>query len=113
MMWIISNLIILFTICILIDTNVVKYRKINGKMQIVETYKIRVPLWAILVIVLLSIVPRLNVALFVIFIISYFIFSLEEYWCKLDNEATVFSLNGGNIITKYLLKIKKLLCWKI
>lgn len=113
MMWIISILIILFTICILTDTNVEKYRMINGEMQIVETYKIGVPLWAILVIVLLGIVPWLNVTLFGIFIIFYFIFSLEEYWCELDNEATVLSLDGGNIITKCLLKIKKLLCWKV
>lgn len=113
MIWIISILIILFTICILTDTNVEKYRRINGEMQIVETYKIGVPLWAILVIVLLGIVPWLNVTLFGIFIIFYFIFSLEENWGELDNEAIVFSLDGGNIITKYLLKIKKLLCWKV
>lgn len=112
-MWIISILIILFTICILTDTNVEKYRMINGEMQIVETYKIGVPLWAILVIVLLGIVPWLNVTLFGIFIIFYFIFSLEENWCELDNEAIVLSLDGGNIITKCLLKIKKLLCWKV
>lgn len=113
MVWIISILIILFTICILTDTNVEKYCRINGEMQIVETYKIGVPLWAILVIVLLGIVPWLNVTLFGIFIIFYFIFSLEEHWCELDNEAIVFSLDGGNIITKCLLKIKKLLCWKV
>lgn len=112
-MWVISILIILFTICILTDTNVEKHRRINGEMQIVETYKIGVPLWAILVIVLLGIVPWLNVTLFGIFIIFYFIFSLEENWGELDNEAMVFSLDGGNIITKYLLKIKKLLCWKV
>lgn len=113
MMWIISILIILFTICILTDTNVEKYRRINGEMQIVETYKIGVPLWATLVIVLLGIVPWLNVTLFGIFIIFYFIFSLEENWGELDNKAIVFSLDGGNIITKCLLKIKKLLCWKV
>ena len=113
MTWIISILIILFTICILTDTNVEKYRRINGKMQIVETYKIGVPLWAILVIVLLSIIPGLNITLFVIFIVVYFIFSLEENWDELDNEAIVFSLDEGNIITKCLLKIKKLLCWKV
>lgn len=112
-MWIIPILIILFTICILTDTNVEKHRRINGEMQIVETYKIGVPLWAILVIVLLGIVPWLNVTLFGIFIIFYFILSLEENWGELDNEAIVFSLDGGNIITKYLLKIKKLLCWKV
>lgn len=112
-MWIISILIILFTICILTDTNVEKYRRINGEMQIVETYKIGVPLWAILVIVLLGIVPWLNVTLFGIFIIFYFIFSLEEHWREFDNKAIVFSLDGGNIITKCLLKIKKLLCWKV
>lgn len=113
MMWIISILIILFTIYILTDTNVEKYRRINGEMQIVETYKIGVPPWAILVIVLLGIVPWLNVTLFGIFIIFYFIFSLEENWSELDNKAIVFSLDGGNIITKCLLKIKKLLYWKV
>lgn len=112
-MWIISILIILFTICILTDTNVEKYRRINGEMQIVETYKIGVPLWAILVIVLLGIVPYLNITLFVTFIIFYFIFSLGKNWDNLDCRAMVFSLDGGNIITKCLLKIKKLLCWKI
>lgn len=38
---------------------------------------------------------------------------LEENWGELDNEAIVFSLDGGNIITKCLLKIKKLLYWKV
>lgn len=95
------------------DTNVEKYYRINGKMQIVETYKIGVPLWAILVIVLLGIIPGLNITLFVIFIVVYFIFSLEENWDELDNKAIVFSLDGGNIITKCLLKIKKLLYWKV
>lgn len=113
MMWIISILIILFTICILTDTNVEKYRRINGEMQIVETYKVGVPLWVILVIVLLGIVPYLNITLFVTFIIFYFIFSLGENWDNLDYRAMVFSLDGGNIITKCLLKIKKLPCWKI
>lgn len=112
-MWTISILIILFTICILTDTNVEKYRRINGEMQIVETYKVGVPLWVILVIVLLGIVPYLNVTLFMVFIIVYFISSLEENWDNLDCKATVLSLDGGNIITKCLLKIKKLLCWKV
>lgn len=113
MMWVISILIILFTICILTDTNVEEYCRINGEMQIVETYKIGVPLWMILVIVLLGIIPWLNIILFVIFIMLYFISSLEENWDELDNRAIVLSLDGGNIITKYLLKIKKLLCWKV
>jgi hypothetical protein len=113
MMWIISILIILFTICILTDTNVEKYRRTNVDMQLVETYKLGLPLWMILVIVLLGIIPWLNITLFVIFIIFYFISSLEENWGELDNEAIVFSLDGGNIITKCLLKIKKLLCWKV
>lgn len=113
MMWIISIFIILFTICILMDTNVEKYRRINGEMQIVETYKVGMPLWMILVIVLLGIIPWLNITLFVTFIVVYFIFSLEENWDELDYRATVLSLDGGNIITKCLLKIKKLLCWKV
>lgn len=46
-------------------------------------------------------------------IVVIFYFSLEENWGELDNEAIVFSLDGGNIITKCLLKIKKLLCWKV
>lgn len=70
------------------------------------------PLWMILVIVLLGIIPWLNITLFVIFIVLYFIFSLEENWDELDNRAIVLSLDGGNIITKCLLKVKELLCWK-
>lgn len=50
----------------------------------------------------------LLIALCVWVIIMY-----KEYWCELDNEAIVFSLDGGNIITKCLLKIKKLLYWKV
>ena len=113
MIWVISILIILFTICILTDTNVEGYRRINGDIKLVETYKLRLPLWMILVIVLLGIIPWLNIALFVIFIVVYFIFSLEEDWDELDYRAIVLSLDGGNIITKCLLKIKKLLCWKV
>lgn len=113
MMWVISILIILFTICILTDTNVEEYRRINGDMKLVETYKLGLTLWMILVIVLLGIIPWLNITLFVIFIVLYFIFSLEENWDELDNRAIVLSLDGGNIITKCLLKVKELLCWKI
>lgn len=116
MMWVISILIILFTICILTDTNVEEYRRINGDMKLVETYKLDklgLPLWMILVIVLLGIIPWLNITLFVIFIVLYFIFSLEENWDELDNRAIVLSLDGGNIVTKCLLKVKELLCWKI
>lgn len=110
MMWVISILIILFTICILTDTNVEEYRRINGDMKLVETYKLGLPLWMILVIVLLGIIPWLNITLFVIFIMLYFIFSLEENW---DERDIVLSLDGGNIITKCLLKVKELLRWKI
>lgn len=110
MMWVISILIILFTICILTDTNVEEYRRINGDMKLVETYKLGLPLWMILVIVLLGIIPWLNITLFVIFIVLYSIFSLEENWDELDNRAIVLSLDGGNIITKCLLKVKELLC---
>lgn len=110
MMWVISILIILFTICILTDTNVEGYRRINGDMKLVETYKLRLPLWMILVIVLLGIIPWLNITLFVILIVLYFTFSLEENWDELDNRAIVLSLDGGNIITKCLLKVKELLC---
>lgn len=113
MMWVVSILIILSTICILTDTNVEKYRRINEDMKLVETYKLRFPLWMILVIVLLGIIPWLNIALFVIFIVLYFVFSLEENWDEFDDRAIVLSLDGGNIITKCLLKIRELLCWKI
>ena len=83
-------------------------------MKLVETYKLGLPLWMILVIVLLGIIPWLNITLFVIFIVLYFIFSLEENWDELDNRAIVLSLDGITNSSCYCLhtihKINKHFC---
>lgn len=112
MTWVISILIIILTLSILKDTHVEVYYRYCGSAELQEEYDVIVPLWMALIIVVLGLLPTINIALFVAFIIYY---AVHAGWnpneCK--DYTHVFSLKGNNAITRCLLVIKNLLCRKI
>lgn len=112
MMWIITFLIILLTICILKDTHAKEYYRCCGKAKLIGEGDVEIPIWVMLVIVLLGLIPIANIILFLVFIIYY---AIHAAWDpdKCDGYTHVFSLKGNNIITRCLLKVKNLLCKKV
>lgn len=112
MMWIIAILIIILTLSILKDTHVKVYYRYYGQTELKREYDVIVPLWEALIIVVLGLLPMANIVLFVAFIIYY---AIHAGWNpdRCDNYTHVFSLRGGSIVTKGLLKVKNLLCKEI
>lgn len=65
-----------------------------------------------LIIVVLCLLPIANIILFAAFIIYY---AIHAGWNpnECNGYTHVFSLRGGNIVTKGLLKVKNLLCKRV
>ena len=113
MMWIIiATVIATITILLLKDTHVTEYRKYYnggiGKYKIEEESDIRMTVgWAILII-LVSLIPIVNIVLFLIFITWYLVHAL--ILPKGDSYGFYkFSLHGSNFLTKAVKGIKKIL----
>jgi TRAP-type mannitol/chloroaromatic compound transport system permease small subunit len=112
MWWIIIAIIfILITVCVLKDTHVKVYvGYCYTKLQ--EEYDLKLPVWALLLIVLVYLIPGINIIVFVVFLVFYIIHAVwDPKECK--GETHVFSLNGNNWITKACLQIKEILNKKI
>ena len=112
MMWIIAILIIILTLSILKDTHVEVYYRCFSTAKLQEEYDVIVPLWMVLIITVLGLLPIANIILFVAFIIYY---AVHAGWNpnECENYTHVFSLRGDNIVTRGLLKVKNLLCKRI
>ena len=112
MMWIIAILIIILTLSILKDTHVEVYYRYCCPAKLQEEYDAVIPLWAALIIVVLGLLPIANIILFAVFIIYY---AIHAGWNpnECSSYTHVFSLRGGNIVTKGLLKVKNLLCKRV
>lgn len=103
MWWIISLLVIVFTVFLIKDTHVKEYS--YGRSVVIEEYDMELPVWELILIILVGLIPILNFILFIIFAIFYI-------RCR-DEETHVFSLRGENWVGKGLLKIKKILSVKV
>ena len=112
MMWIIAILIIILTLGILKDTHVKVYYRCCLSAKLQQEYDVVMPVWIALIIVILGLLPIANIILFTAFIVYY---AIHAGWNP-DNcvdYTHVFSLKGENIITRFLLVIKNLLCRKV
>lgn len=110
MWWIISLLIIAFTVFLIKDTHVKEY-SYYGR-SVIEEYDMELPIWVLILIILVGLIPILNFALFIIFAIFYVVHATWDPRCR-DDETLVFSLRGENWVGKGLLKIKKILTVKV
>lgn len=107
----ISIIIIVLTIAILKDTRIEHYKRdycgnFYRDLYDVQESNIKLPIWAVTLIILLGLVPIANVILFLIGLVVYWYHLTPE---KYADEYYMFSLRGDNLITKFLLFIKKIL----
>lgn len=112
MWWIIIAIIfILITVYLLKDTHVEIIRG-GRNTKLLEEYDLELPIWALLLIVLVYLIPLINIAVFISFL-AYYIVHIVRNPEGCYGEIRVFSLNGNNWVTKSLLAIKEILNKKI
>lgn len=112
MWWIIIAIIFtLITVYILKDTHVEIMRG-GLHTKLLKEYYLKLPIWALLLIVLVYLIPIVNIMVFTYFLIYYIIHAMRSPK-DCYGETRVFSLNGNNWITKSLLAIKEILNKKI
>lgn len=109
MWWIIIAIVfILITVGVLKDTHVKVYDSYCYSSRSQDEYDLKLPVWALLLIVLVYIVPVMNIIAFIAFLVYYIVHAVWNP-STLHDETHVFSLNGNNQMTKTLLAIKEVL----
>ena len=108
MFWIIIGIFLTIIIVgILKDTHCVCY---NG-LYIDEEFDIKIPLWLLIIILLIELLPFFNIVLFIAFIIWYIVKSCgkpERY-----EEKCLFRLRGETYVGKVLVIVKNFLNIKV
>lgn len=113
MWWIIISIIfILITICVLKDTHIKVYYHYYRDDEHADEYDYKLPIWALLLIVLIYLIPVVNIVVFVSFSICYIIHTVGDL-IDYGDKIYVLSLNGNNWVTKSLLAIKEILNKKL
>ena len=112
MWWIISIIFILVTICVLKDTHIKVYYNYYYKKECAYEYDYKLPIWALLLIVLIYLIPIVNIVVFVSFSVCYIIHTVGDL-VDYGDKIYVLSLNGNNWVTKSLLAIKGVLNKKL
>lgn len=112
--WIISFIIIVLVISLLRDLRVEKWYHYWGldKVKLIEEYDVSLPLWMVLVIVLLGIIPVVNIVLFLAFLTVYIIHALWDPQ-ECDLVTHVFILKGNTFVGRILKRIGRILNTKI
>ena len=112
MWWIIIAIIfILITVYLLKDTHIEIMRG-GYRTKLLEEYDLELPIGALLLIVPVYLIPVVNIAVFISFLVYYIVHAVRNpEGC--EGEIRVFSLNGNNWVTKSLLAIKEILNKKI
>ena len=108
MIWIIIGIILTIIIVgILKDTHVRCY---NG-LRAIEEVDLTMPLWMLVVIFILELIPFLNIVLFIAFVIWYIIKSNGEP--DRYEDKCIFSLRGETYVGQVLVIIKNFLNIKV
>lgn len=111
MMWIISIILIILTVSILKDTHVKAFESWGRKL--IKEYDLKLPIWAILLIIFFGSIPILNIVLFTLFIIFYIIAAYSYIGIETVDYNIKVSIKGKRWVTKVLVLLKKLLCAKV
>lgn len=108
MFWIIIGIFLTIIIVgILKDTHCVCY---NG-LEVDEEFDIKIPLWVLIIILLIELIPFFNIVLFIAFIIWYIVKSCGEPDRFYDK--CLFSLRGETYVGQVLVIIKNFLNIKV
>lgn len=101
---------IIVTVLILKDTHVTVYWAgySSNYANIDEEYDIKVPIWAVLLIIVLGFVPVLNI---VLYMVGYIYYAIHALWNPNRNDGYThkYTLRGRNVLTKIIKKIWKIL----
>lgn len=101
---------IIVTVLILKDTHVTVYWTgySSNYANIDEEYDIKVPIWAVLLIIVLGFVPVLNI---VLYMVGYIYYAIHALWNPNRNGGYThkYTLRGRNVLTKIIKKIWKIL----
>jgi hypothetical protein len=103
----ISLFIIILTVAIVKDTHATLYKPCSNRIE--KEYNWELSVGLLLLIILVGLIPIINCLSFIIFIVSYIVFSHIDG----DDFFPKLSLRGTNIITKSILNTIKLLKIKI
>ena len=106
MWWIIGIIFILITVCVLKDTHIKVYCHYYCDGECAYEYDYKLPLWALLLIVLIYRIPVVNIVVFISFSVCYIIHTVGDL-VDYGDKIYVFSLNGNNWVTKSLLAINE------
>lgn len=110
--WITGILIITFTITILKDTYIKKYYTDCDKIKLIKEYDLELPIWSLLLILGIGMVPIINILLFILGISFYIVKATNKPKCDYV-RVQVYSLKGETWITRIILTIIKFLYIKI
>lgn len=107
---IICTVMIIVTVLILKDTHVKVYWTgySSSYANIDDEYDVKVPIWAVLLIMILGFIPVLNI---VLYIAGYIYYIVHAMWNpnKMTGYTHKFVLRGENFLTKVIKKIWKIL----
>ena len=112
MWWIIGIIFILITVCVLKDTHIKVYYNHYYKNECADEYDYKLPIWALLLIVLIYLIPVVDIVLFISCSVCYIADTVGRL-VDCGDRIDVFSLNGNNWVTKSLLAIKEILNKKL
>ena len=108
MFWIIIGIFLTIIIVgILKDTHCVCYYG----LKVEEEFDIKIPMWVLIIILLLELIPSFNIMLFIVFIIVYIVKSCgkpDRY-----GERCLFRLRGETYVGKVLVIVKNFLNIKV
>ena len=108
MFWIIIGIFLTIIIVgILKDTHCVCYYG----LEVDEEFDIEIPIWALIILLLLELIPFFNIVLFIAFIIWYIVKSCgkpDRY-----GERCLFRLRGETYVGKVLVIVKNFLNIKV
>ena len=108
MFWIIIGIFLTIIIVgILKDTHCVCY---NG-LEVDEEFDIKIPMWLLIIILLIDLIPFYNIVLFIAFIIWYIVKSCGKP--DMFDEKCLLSLRGETYVGKVLIIIKNFLNIKV
>jgi hypothetical protein len=114
MFWILSIFIFLITISVLRATIIDEYRIKNyshtlSTSEYLGGHRVQVPIWAYLIILILSFIPILNIFLFILFLILHIAWCYNNTKDKKYCRITILSLSDDTLIGKVIHKINRFL----
>lgn len=117
---IVAIIFILFTVCLLTDTELLMYDRVQTsysslyyRTDHIKTYPLKLPIYGWVIIGIVYSIPIVNIIGFISFITFYIVKISMKPECYEATPFHIFRLKGNNIVTKSLIAIIKFLNKKV